>query len=71
MVRADRDEQPSNEDADGDVNEVSHDPVVVAQAISEHSESDAYDQVVVGYLLQIAEELRTASGAEGQVPICV
>ena len=64
MVRADRDEQPSNEDADGDVNEVSHDPVVVAQAISEHSESDAYDQVVVGYLLQIAEELRTASGAE-------
>ena len=57
-------EQPSAEGADGDPDDVSHDPVAVAEAISDHSESDAYDQVVVGYLLQIAEELRTASGSE-------
>ena len=40
------------------------DPVVVAKAIDEHSRDVAYDQVVVGYLLQIAEELRTKTGRE-------
>ncbi len=43
----------------------SSDPVVVAKAIDDHSRDDqAYDQVVVGYLLQIAEELRTKGGHE-------
>ena len=37
-------------------------PTVVAKAIDEHPSSAAYDQVIVGYLLQIAEELRTAGG---------
>ena len=60
VVRADGDDEPS----DGDPDEVSHEPVAVARAISTHLESDAYDQVIVGYLLQIAEELRTAGGAE-------
>lgn len=44
--------------------EESVDPAVVAQAIEEHKRDAAYDQVVVGYLLQIAEELKTRSGRE-------
>ena len=36
----------------------STDPVVVAKAIDEHRREVAYDQVIVGYLLQIAEELK-------------
>jgi hypothetical protein len=41
-------------------------PAVIAQAIDEHSkgEATAYDQVIVGYLLQIAAELKTAGSAE-------
>ena len=35
----------------------------VAQAIEAHERGTAYDQVIVGYLLQIANELKTASGA--------
>jgi hypothetical protein len=33
-------------------------PAVVARAIDDHQRAEAYDQVVVGYLLQIAEEIR-------------
>jgi len=40
------------------------DPASVAQAIEEHKRDAAYDQVVVGYMLQIAEELKTKSGRE-------
>src|SRR5690348_11659441 len=40
-------------------------PAVIAQAIDERSTGDAaYDQVIVGYLLQIASELKTAGGTE-------
>src|SRR6266480_7898227 len=39
-------------------------PAVIAKAIDEHPKSAAYDQVIVGYLLQIADELKTAGGAE-------
>jgi hypothetical protein len=41
-------------------------PAVIARAIDEHPRSDAaaYDQVIVGYLLQIASELKTAGSAE-------
>lgn len=39
------------------------DPTVVAQAISAHERDAAYDQVIVGYMLQIAEQLKA-----GQVP---
>jgi len=41
-------------------------PAVIAQAIDEHSKAEAtgYDQVIVGYLLQIASELKTAGSAE-------
>jgi hypothetical protein len=41
-------------------------PAVVARAIDEHQRVEAYDQVIVGYLLQIAEELRSAGGPEAQ-----
>lgn len=39
-------------------------PAVIAQAINEHGQAGAYDQVIVGYLLQINEELKTAGGRE-------
>ncbi|HEX4633476.1 MAG TPA: hypothetical protein VH163_06585, partial [Gemmatimonadales bacterium] len=37
---------------------------VVAEAINAHERGAVYDQVIVGYLLQIAEELKTAGGRE-------
>ncbi|MFN0097176.1 MAG: hypothetical protein ACKVS7_00770 [Gemmatimonadaceae bacterium] len=40
------------------------DPKLVAQAIEETKRDTAYDQVVVGYLLQIAEEIKTKGGKE-------
>ncbi|MCC7194403.1 MAG: hypothetical protein IT356_02480 [Gemmatimonadaceae bacterium] len=42
----------------------SADPVLVAKAIDEHKRDAAYDQVVVGYLLQIAEELKKKGGKD-------
>lgn len=44
--------------------EESTDPVRVAKAIDEHKKDAAYDQVVVGYLLQIAEELKSKGGKD-------
>ena len=41
--------------ADGDVDT---DPDAIANAIKMHQGSSAYDQVIVGYMLQIADELR-------------
>ena len=48
-------------DADDDA---SLEPATVARAIDEHQREEAYDQVIVGYLLQIGEELKTAKGPE-------
>ncbi len=39
-------------------------PSVVARAIDEHQRGSAYDQVIVGYMLQLAEELRMSEGQE-------
>jgi hypothetical protein len=39
------------------------DPAEVARAIDEHSRETTYDQVIVGYLLQIADELKTTPDA--------
>ncbi len=39
-------------------------PAVIAKAIDNHVRGEAYDQVIVGYLLQIAEELKSAGGQE-------
>ncbi len=49
--------------ADGSVAE----PAAVARAIEAHERGTAYDQVIVGYLLQIAKELRT-TGPGGGAP---
>jgi len=40
------------------------DPASVAKAIDHHAGSAAYDQVVIGYLLQIADELKNDTGAD-------
>jgi len=47
-----------------DTAEAAAEPAAVAKAIESHERGTAYDQVIVGYLLQIAEELKT-SGAAG------
>ena len=39
-------------------------PAVIAKAIDSQNRGEAYDQVIVGYLLQIAEELKQAGGQE-------
>ena len=39
-------------------------PAMIAKAIDEHPRSAAYDQVIVGYLLQIADELKSIGGAD-------
>jgi hypothetical protein len=41
-------------------------PVVVAKAIDEHQREQAYDQIIVGYMLQIASELK--AGDAGAAP---
>ena len=64
VARAGRDERSPDEEVHGDPEDASRDPAAVAQAISEHSESHAYDQMIVGYLLQIVQELRVASGPD-------
>ena len=64
VVRVGRDDQSSDGEADGDLGEASRNPAEVARAISENSEGDAYDQVIIGYLLQIVKELQTATGPE-------
>ena len=43
---------------------VPSEPAVVARAIDEHPKAEAYDQVIVGYLLQIARELNQTSAGE-------
>ena len=41
-------------------------PARIADAIDRRQGAEAYDQVVVGYLLQIASELKSATGAEAE-----
>jgi hypothetical protein len=43
------------------------DPLAVARAIDEHHREAAYDQVIVGYMLQIANELKGAEGRDATV----
>jgi hypothetical protein len=42
-------------------------PEQVARAIEQHAQAAAYDQVIVGYLLQLAEELRTEERGSAEV----
>ena len=50
--------------SEADDQEDALEPVAVARAIEEHKREQAYDQVIVGYLLQIANELKAAEGVE-------
>jgi hypothetical protein len=50
-------------EAAGDMLEAPAEPQQVAKAIESHERGTAYDQVIVGYLLQIADELKSAGGA--------
>jgi hypothetical protein len=50
-------------EADEPVEPAMTEPAVVARAINEHPAAQAYDQVIVGYLLQIAQELKAEGGA--------
>lgn len=43
----------------------SADPSEVAKAIDDHHGEKTYDQVIVGYMLQIADELKTTPNPEG------
>lgn len=45
-----------------DTDEGGPEPAAVARAIEQHGHQAAYDQVIVGYLLQLAEELRAGGG---------
>lgn len=49
-------------DEDAELDEDSVHPLVVAEAIDKRQAEKAYDQVIVGYLLQIAEELKEQGG---------
>ena len=49
-------------DENAEFDEDSANPLVVAEAIDKRREEQAYDQVIVGYLLQIAEELKNEGG---------
>ncbi len=51
-------------DSSSDNESIPTEPAVIARAIDEHERVEAYDQVIVGYLQQIARELKTASGTE-------
>lgn len=49
-------------DEDAALDDDSTNPLVVAEAIEKKKAEQAYDQVIVGYLLQIAEELKEQGG---------
>ncbi len=52
--------------AGSDSPDAANDPEAVAKAIDEHQSDEAYDQVIVGYLLQIAQELNAKE--DGDAP---
>ena len=53
-----REQRPPDDDS------VPIEPAAVARAIDEPGRAEAYDQVIVGYLLQIARELKDTTGLE-------
>jgi hypothetical protein len=57
-------EQQSERAEAGDDELENVDPTVVARAIDERGRDSAYDQVIVGYMLQIADELRSGQTSE-------
>ncbi len=53
--------------SDEEVERTPVDPAVVADAINAHVREQAYDQVIIGYLLQISSELSAGERAESAV----
>ncbi len=53
----------------GEVVREAAEPAAVARAIESHERGTAYDQVIVGYLLQIADELKGTAGGPGAVAL--
>ena len=49
-------------DANAELDDEAQSPLVVAEHIDKRNKDKAYDQVIVGYLLQIAEELKKQGG---------
>ncbi len=45
---------------EAEIEEAAAEPLIIARAINEKARSAAYDQVIVGYLLQLANELKLA-----------
>ena len=64
MAADDAEGAPTEEQKTGGDEGPGHEPTAVARAIDQHPRGTAYDQVIVGYMLQIAEELRSAAGTE-------
>ena len=50
------------------IDDIESDPETVARAIDEHQSDEGYDQVIVGYLLQIAQELNAAAEDGSEAP---
>lgn len=49
-------------DEDAELDSDAMNPLVIAEAIDKRQQEEAYDQVIVGYLLQIADELKKQDG---------
>jgi hypothetical protein len=56
-------------DEDAELDDKSMSPLVVAEAIDKRQQEHAYDQVIVGYLLQIAEELKRQGGTPDAIEL--
>lgn len=52
---------------DGSVERAPTDPAAVADAINSHAREQAYDQVIIGYLLQISSELSSGDKADAAI----
>jgi hypothetical protein len=57
----------ANAASDNEATDAAADPLAVARAIDEHHREAAYDQVIVGYMLQIADELKEAKSDDAAV----
>lgn len=65
LARAAMSKDGSGDDGSGVLTDEEADPGVVAAAIDSRADSgEAYDQVIVGYMMKIAEELKSAHGNE-------
>ena len=53
-------------DENAELDDKSLSPLVVAEAIDKRQQEEAYDQVIVGYMLQIADELKKQGGTAEQ-----